>query len=407
MGRMNNSMEYISEEKTRRQRGIYALFALFLIAKVIPFNNAVYQYLSLIVLMIILPFMAARLSQEGVAICVLFFVLGISGVLIRNDSFDAYASAGIVLVSWFCFWAVCARIRLGTHYIDKLYRLLIGLVLIAVVYNLVKNNGLLADIFLLRLNVSIIKTTFIAFFGNSNNFGFYLYVAFCLLFFLQKKKPSTIQLIAIVLVALSLLFTLSRTAIMSVVLFAAMFVLLENRNRRTVIIFSVLLVIVLFLLISPLLPQNTIINEYLLRSDGSLGERGLIWKYGWQQFMKRPILGYGFGNSDIFYIGRWNETLPWHNGYLDVLLSGGILYLILYITSLVKLGKKYATIRKYDQRSGNLYISLLISFMLYSVFENVTLYGIYPLSCVITVLLVAIPLMHFWNLSKKPLKEAL
>lgn len=398
-------MNYAPDKKTYKQRGVYALFTLYIIAKFVPFDNALYQYLAVIMLMIGLFFITSRINQDGALFCAFFLIQSLIGGLSRGDGFNEYASAGIILVSWLCFWSVCAHIRLGTCYIEKLFRFLIGLVFIAIIYNLIINYSILTSVFRLQLSLSTIKSTFISFFGNSNNFGFYLYVALCLLVFLQRKRSSTIQLAAIVIVAVSLFFTLSRTAIMSALLFIAIFILLEKRSQRTLILFSGLIIIVMYLFISTLLPQNNIISEYFLRSESGLGERDLIWKYGWQQFLERPILGYGFGNSNILYIGKWNKTLQWHNGYLDVLLSGGVLYLILYLASFLKLFKVYLKIGKQNHQAGNLYISFLISFMLYSFFEDVTLYGVYPLSCVITVLLVAIPLMHFKQIAEMPENE--
>lgn len=89
--------------------------------------------------------------------------------------------------------------------------------------------------------------------------------------------------------------------------------------------------------------------------DTSLTGRDVIWVYIWNEILKRPILGYGYGTYwimgthiiDLFtaYVGwRVNES---HNGFLEILLQLGIVGFTFFVFTLISFIKR---IFKYDDK---------------------------------------------------------
>lgn len=81
----------------------------------------------------------------------------------------------------------------------------------------------------------------------------------------------------------------------------------------------------------------------LFGKDSSFTGRDLIWAYIWNEILKRPILGYGYGTYwimgthiiDLFtaYVGwRVNES---HNGFLEIFLQLGIVGFIFFTLTLI------------------------------------------------------------------------
>ena len=70
--------------------------------------------------------------------------------------------------------------------------------------------------------------------------------------------------------------------------------------------------------------------------------RSSIWKYSWNGFLERPLLGWGwlsawrswaFMKMDLWWTV---EGVSWsHNAYLDVLLGGGVLAVVIFVSAVV------------------------------------------------------------------------
>jgi O-antigen ligase len=69
----------------------------------------------------------------------------------------------------------------------------------------------------------------------------------------------------------------------------------------------------------------------------SFNGRSEIWKYSWNGFLERPVLGWGWlsaWRSDAFkWMDFWwtVEGVAWsHNAFLDILLGGGLVAMLLF-----------------------------------------------------------------------------
>ena len=60
--------------------------------------------------------------------------------------------------------------------------------------------------------------------------------------------------------------------------------------------------------------------------EAFLGGRFDLWQTAWDRIQSNPFRGYGFYQLSVERVGSYTSvTIPFHNGYLDILLSVGIL----------------------------------------------------------------------------------
>jgi len=95
--------------------------------------------------------------------------------------------------------------------------------------------------------------------------------------------------------------------------------------------------------------------------------RSEIWKYSWNGFLERPVLGWGwlsawrswaFMRMDLWWTV---EGVSWsHNAYLDLFLGGGVLAVILFAVAVV-----WGMYRLIPGREGNAIVSWPIAFIFF------------------------------------------
>jgi len=381
-----------------RQNRITNLILVYLVLKLIPVNNAYYQYILTILLLLGILTISRKITVGGLSISVILLIQIVAGWIARRDFYDSFFPAMGMWLSWLLFFSLAQSIQLDSEHIQKIFRLIIMLVSISIAYNIIIHYSSMINFLTFRYDVAAMKTIFKSFFPNVNNFAFYLYMGFCILLFQVRKWYSFGKFTVLLIIGVSLILTLSKASIMSTMLFSAVLIMSEKRSKRTVAFTTVLIIACICLMYMILFPHNKIATQYYLAADAGLNERLEIWKYGWSLFKERPFFGYGFGNSEILYVGKWGKQLPWHNAFFECVISGGVFYLIQYLAGLRYVLKAAVSIRHIDRSYGNFYISFALSYVAYSMFEDVQLFSVYPLSCAITVIIAFIPFMHLNNL---------
>jgi len=139
-----------------------------------------------------------------------------------------------------------------------------------------------------------------------------------------------------------------------------LFVSIGTGSRAAILTFGVGLVVLLFLrakgifrLIVPVALVALVIIGYILlelpvfgvlhdrlqsflqvfkggSTDGSTSVRIEMVKWGWQQFLKTPIFGIGFSAGLTVMQQHGNGLEFFHNGFIEILVGGGLIGFILY-----------------------------------------------------------------------------
>ena len=107
--------------------------------------------------------------------------------------------------------------------------------------------------------------------------------------------------------------------------------------------------------------------------------RSLLWSNSIQLIKKSPIIGYGMKN--IGYLSVWGGYFSSHNIILEMLLQGGIIALILWISSLLDC---FSCLKKIDNKMikrilvSTIFV-ILIAFMMEAMVHSVYLFSVMAL----------------------------
>lgn len=157
--------------------------------------------------------------------------------------------------------------------------------------------------------------------------------------------------------------------------FAVFFVLLWMRKHRvpsgTGIWVAIVAAIIVFGVITPFVGGSTVAAfTSAVERNTTLTGRTEIWAGLLPDFMRRPILGYGFGGFWTLRMILAHRIGEAHNGYLEVLLGTGIVGLFLTAMFLISSARRSAALLSYDYDFGALGICFVIMTAVHNITES-------------------------------------
>lgn len=160
-----------------------------------------------------------------------------------------------------------------------------------------------------------------------NDYSFLaLYLITPVFLIVNNEMKKWIKALCIVILMVGSFMTSARTGIAAlfIVLIIFMFVyFLKNISKQPIKVF-LSGILVLLVSIFTLIAMNNIRSEGFFASSGR--EEGYM--VALKEWIQSPLVGIGFDLSD--YIAKYNTTIP-HNIFVELLLSGGIVFLFLII----------------------------------------------------------------------------
>lgn len=182
---------------------------------------------------------------------------------------------------------------------------------------------------------------------------------------------------------MSVLLVQSALSIVVIMLFMLGMLLVPAIKRKKPKIFDVRIfagiVFILFIVIVFLQKFEFLnfITEGLFGKNGStFGGRKLIWTNAINRFLESPVFGHGFIAADDYrvFLDYHNASDP-HNFYLDLLVKGGIIALLIFVALLVKC---FINIRRQQYNRINIintfFIILLLAMFIAESTSNVLLW---------------------------------
>ena len=249
-----------------------------------------------------------------------------------------------------------------------------------------------------------------SFFSNRNQFAFFLYISIIANTYIIIKNKNIFYKISLGLLFINTLFSMSRTGVLIILIFAAIYFLMtEKVNKKTKIIILTIMCIcgIIFRVIINHFNPNTLSRLIRLDSLSNLSGRTEIWERGVNIILDNPI-------NLLFGVGRFKgiEVLvfdtktftQFHNIYLDSLITGGILELIfvLYIYfNVIKTVLKSDMDKKYK----NLYKAMFITYFIYICFESFGRFSIGASDTLCLIFFVTIPLLHANSIKNEKTEE--
>lgn len=188
------------------------------------------------------------------------------------------------------------------------------------------------------------------FFGNPNGLGIFLVVSFtaAYLFWVTSKdeiKFGKLPYLFLIFFGLSLIFSGSRTALFSVVIFFIFLRLRYFTNIATVAGFLVLVIgYEYFFMRLPEIITALGMGDYLRIETLKEGSgRSTAWAFAWEQIQDVYFAGGGFGYTEyVFYrhgieLSRLGHQGNAHSSYLTLWLDTGLIGIVLYLLGFIRI----------------------------------------------------------------------
>ena len=305
-------------------------------------------------------------------------------------------------VTIFTLIILMTTVKINDKNLEKIYIFLVSLGGIACLYNFYFYREEIAGI----LNISSAYSVNIkSFFANRNQFGQFLCIAIIADFFLMKNNKKNIYKILCILFFINLMLTMSRTVIASAFIFVFTYFFLNKNavNRMKYIAAIIMLVIIACILLNIFAP-NIIsgIDRIFFRTDtlDNASGRTEIWKIAVTNVLNNnPLFGIGrFRGIDILNEEGLDFT-QFHNVFVESLVSGGILEVILLIYLIYMIIKK---VIKSDliTKEKNFYISSIIAFLSIAMFESCNRFSMGYVDTIFTIFFITIPILRANNEGK-------
>jgi len=315
--------------------------------------------------MIYLGFALARgdarvLRSAMVPPYIAFMAYGLILLLIHGDFFQGFRF-WVRLAYPFAVYLLVVDVVKNRNDLGQLVNSVVAAALVPLawgIYQLVTGQGLPAATSI--YTVYRIRGTF----GHSNPYSFFLLYVFCVVAsqipIANTQRRKLLYGIMVVLLALAILSTYTRIAVLSLVIVSLLFGALKVRNpRHSLSILLLLLLLAVTVTAVPSLRQHNyrIIEAAYLGPEkvgGSIGGHWQLWTYLLAQFRRNPVLGIGLGRSlRLAEELRMVATSP-HNEYIRVLVEMGIIGFGLHGAVLGSLG--LSGLRAYRSGSEDVFL---------------------------------------------------
>ena len=343
-----------------------------------------------------------------IAMVILFFsqlINIIKGLQIQlNDIVNIFS----VIINVILFIVLIPKIKLTEDGFINFMKLILGLAMASCVYNVF----VLIDhipVFFKGMNSYNINLD--SFFQNRNQYGLFLVVAIMSNIFLLDNNNIKKYRITLIILIVSLLLTLSRTAMIAVIIAVIAKYLvndktknwLKNNYKKCIAVLGIAIaVLALLSLISP----NILgfIDDLFIRSDTITSGSGRvnIWINGIDIVTSENLLS---GTGRFQALELLSERIPkgfthFHNVMIEAYAMGGIIGLIAYIYLIYKI---FTKVKNSDMQAKykKTYLGVFCAYLVVSTLESVTRFSIGYVDTIAILFYMVIPLMFSNNCTKQ------
>lgn len=380
-------------------------FALYIIIALFPQIFHFGGMLSLVwkiavVLLLFLRIASAGLvySMSSVGVKYMaFYILMRVICLFTNESvgIETILNIGIELLLLYFFLDTPIRDnRIVESNVLQFLNIYVFFIIISCLYNMVANYNVL-----LHLNTLSVygKNATHSFFDNKNTFGVFLLFGSLAAMFLKVIEGKQRWLFAIILFLLNELMAMCRTAIiLTLIILIISFLIGERDSFFKRLVFSVFLIIVCGVLCWFVPQIRRFLTNNVFGSTNSLDSRnGYLSKM--IPLLRGVYLVFGYGDEkSIELAAEYAGNRYYHNTYLHILMSGGVLkfafFIVIIIHSIIITYKVF----KKDAKTGSLCFSAIMLYLIYSWVESVILFETPVIATLATIFVVSVP-QFFYN----------
>lgn len=348
-----------------------------------------------------------------VATTVVLFGVQVCNFLSNDFEFMDILNIGCIFINIFLLYICMLNIKIEEKDIYKFFKCIIYFTLIACVVNFILYYKDIFEFFLkgkYKWDV-MIKS----FFANRNQFAFFLYVGIIADFIVMKRNKNILYKLFLLIFGISLFSTGSRTGILlGVILIGIMFLVSSKIKLRTKIITCVIGIAILLISLTtiynfkPDIWQKISRNFIRLSEVKNLSGRTEIWNAGIDLLKEKPqnvLLGVGRFKAITALENLNGRTFTqFHNIYIDLLTTGGIMELI-YIGFIYFSVIKNIVKSNLDKKYISVYIAMFITYAIYIALES---FGRFSIGCSDTIcfiFFITIPILHANSIKENEKEE--
>lgn len=348
-----------------------------------------------------------------VATTVILFGVQVCNFLSNDFEFMDILNIGCIFINIFLLYICMLNIKIEEKDIYKFFKAIIYFTLIACIVNFILYYK---DIFELFLKGKYKWDVMIkSFFANRNQFAFFLYVGIIADFIVMKHDKNILYKLFLLIFGISLFSTGSRTGIMlGVILIGIMFLVSSKIKLRTKIITCIIGLAILLISLTTIYNFKPEIWQKISKNFIRLGEvknlsgRTKIWDAGINLLKQKPqnvLLGVGrFKSMNTLENLNGRTFTQFHNIYIDILTTGGIMELI-YIGFIYFSVIKNIIKSNLDKKYISIYIAMFITYAIYIALES---FGRFSIGCSDTIcfiFFITIPILHANSIKENKKEE--
>ncbi len=218
--------------------------------------------------------------------------------------------------------------------------------------------------------------------GSANYLGAIAYCAIwtntASLYYVRELPGRFLHVALIVIALICLIGSNSTTSIIAAIIAVAgivFFAFLSSgsmfRYFLHTLLWLVVIVITLLIFNKGLTSSYLYVVEDLFGREANLTGRVDIWEGTISAIVDRPLLGYGF-DADTLSLGvfsMFSTGTHFHNGYISLLVKGGVLGLMLLLGMLISSFKDLFDLKRFDSTTFRLIFSFYVSVLVYNATE--------------------------------------
>lgn len=261
----------------------------------------------------------------------------------------------------------------------------------AIIVNLLLNAADFSNLFTVN---SSYELDFSSFFANRNQFGYFLFLSILAhTLYLHDKKPRLLNIILMAAQVASLLLTMSRGALLALLLFVVSFAVFQFRERARFLL-SFIAGGVIFVLAARHFGFGTIFTDLVIRPDAGLSGRNDIWGIGLEVWLSHNIV-FGLGSFRGSEIAQEQGmiTPEFHSFFVETLVAGGLAELLLLVLILAIVWSRLAK-SPLDSSRRHLLFSAGLGIAGLSLVESSSLFTIGLVGTMFTVFMVTLPILY-------------
>lgn len=242
-----------------------------------------------------------------------------------------------------------------------------------------------------------------SFYINRNSFAQFLFLGITQLIIFRKtivtKTSHTIYRLTFLFSVVSLLITLSRTALISTLIFSALYLIInhvdiKNFKKFLFIVLSGILIIVILEVVVFYIFDFSIVSK-VLRLEFGLAGRANLWKIAVEAFDKNRIFGVGMLNARSLLYYYNNVNTQFHNMFFEHLAANGLVGITMQTVAFCYFVRIiYKKLSLVGKKNAITYVSLIVTIFFYSLSESINIFGLSYVSMLFTSIIFLLPLIY-------------